>query len=1443
MDRICNELIRAFKSGAWIVCLWLLSLAALPSAQAQQNVEIRNQDTPDGTGRNVSAPATLSTGFLSSLSPSPVISERHSTESSTEYRVLLDLSAASVEQAVSLGVAGARMGAQRYRIPENVFHALLEADLRPVLLGGETTYRFARAPVEKASQVREGEEPGPPFITKATGNFYISSGTVNDAIPDQGWASRWVQVGGGAGAPAGSATTNLQYRMRIHNDASPASIYCGDYRISLSSQAHGGAVPYLRIYDHLGTRTDDGFDDDPENDSDIYLNLRGTTAFNGEDPNQQWYVYVEDSFGSDTGFLGYIEFQVSWSSPAVDLQATDVYFRTQPNSGGTRVDNPTVGQQLYPYVAYNLNGSTSLNGTIWRIDFNGSAACSFSGALAPGSWIGYCNSPVTVSAGSQSLHGQLDPSSSFAESSESNNDVSRSYTVQSATDLQAVEMFFRTQSGNAGTRVDNPLPGQQVYPHFAFNVNSPAAVTGNPLWKIELNGTTLCNSSGSLNPGSWVGSCTSPVSLAAGLHSLHGQLDPGGGIGESNESNNDSFQNYNISGGGPDIRIEPLTVSFNQQATTPIYVELDWMADGTHSHKPSQAVIDRIVQTFAAAGYEIHIDVSNAVPHQATLAVTNTPSSSAAVQTIMSQNFNHAGDSRYYYSLWGHNYSYNGSFTTSSGIADLPGRVHLVTLGSFSGQTGTFNNQVGTFIHEFGHNLGQHHGGVDDGNYTPNYLSVMNYFYQLDGLGPSLLALGFANTASGFDDFSYSHGLLPSLNESNLAEGFGIGLGRAVDWNCNGTIQNGVAKDIQGSNPCTANGGQSVITDFDNWTSLASQIRIVHSGAEPPGRAVTCITEEEHRSLAQRIEALRAQGFLPPDGPGTEPPLEAAAGHSFLIYNDGGTALTVSSMSLDTATSWIHWAPQAPFTVAPGASQEVLVYADFGQAPAGQTTRRLLVQSNDPDESPYPGGVNLVISRTGSAACYSLTRSHTGSGSDPSASPGNSSGCASGQYHAGEAIALTASPASGWSVGSWSGTANNGSTSTGNSMTMPAANATVTVNYTQVPAGAILLVDDDDNTPDVRSFYTAALDALGRPYQVWNTNTSDVEPGATALQAYKTVIWFSGHEFGGTAGPGASGEADLATFLSGNTGRCLVLSSQDYFFDRGATSFMTNYLGLGSDGGDVEQGTVTGQGSAFAGMGPYALSFPFSNFSDLISPAPGAELAFSGDGGDAAISRIGPNHRTIFLGFPLEALPTPEARRDVLAASLDFCSTIFADVAPRYWARRWIEALFNAGVTSGCGSNPRVFCPAGAVTRDQMAVFLLVSKEGNGYTPPPCTTAPFGDVPVSSPFCPWIKELAARGVTSGCGGGNYCPHGGVTRAQMAVFLLATLQGTGWAPPPCTTPPFGDVPVSSPFCPWIKELAARGITSGCGGGNYCPGDPVNRAQMSVFLVSTFNLPLP
>jgi hypothetical protein len=183
----------------------------------------------------------------------------------------------------------------------------------------------------------------------------------------------------------------------------------------------------------------------------------------------------------------------------------------------------------------------------------------------------------------------------------------------------------------------------------------------------------------------------------------------------------------------------------------------------------------------------------------------------------------------------------------------------------------------------------------------------------------------------------------------------------------------------------------------------------------------------------------------------------------------------------------------------------------------------------------------------------------------------------------------------------------------------------------------------------------------------------------------------------------------------------------------------------------------------------------------------------------------------------------------------------FLDVAQGHPFHDFVETLIRNGVTAGCGGGS--YCVDAPVTRGQMAVFLLVSKEGIGYVPPVCTAPVFADVPCSHPFARWINELAnpTRAITAGCGGGNYCPGDPVTREQMAAFLLRTFGGAAYDPPACVTPTFSDVPCSNIFAAWINELALRGITSGCGGGNYCGSDPVTRGQMAVFLATTFGLP--
>jgi hypothetical protein len=115
--------------------------------------------------------------------------------------------------------------------------------------------------------------------------------------------------------------------------------------------------------------------------------------------------------------------------------------------------------------------------------------------------------------------------------------------------------------------------------------------------------------------------------------------------------------------------------------------------------------------------------------------------------------------------------------------------------------------------------------------------------------------------------------------------------------------------------------------------------------------------------------------------------------------------------------------------------------------------------------------------------------------------------------------------------------------------------------------------------------------------------------------------------------------------------------------------------------------------------------------------------------------------------------------------------------------------------------------------------------------------ADFSDVDASHLFHDFVESIFRAGITVGCGTGGYCPDASVTRAEMAVFLLKGRFGAFHVPAPATGAVFADVHPGDFAADWIEELAALQITGGCGNGNYCPGDPVTRAQMAVFLLKT------
>jgi uncharacterized delta-60 repeat protein len=311
-----------------------------------------------------------------------------------------------------------------------------------------------------------------------------------------------------------------------------------------------------------------------------------------------------------------------------------------------------------------------------------------------------------------------------------------------------------------------------------------------------------------------------------------------------------------------------------------------------------------------------------------------------------------------------------------------------------------------------------------------------------------------------------------------------------------------------------------------------------------------------------------------------------------------------------------------------------------------------------------------------------------------------------------------------------------------------------------------------------------------------------------------------------------------------SNGRILIAGSEDT-----AASSTDFLLGL-THGGAID----TGFGAAGFTIAPETMCNVLVLPNDAIVTAGFADpnlivrMFTAGGAPDTAFANNGMVSYD-FLAFPFDLDLQPNGKiilttsNNVDATFVARIASTFEDVGFLHWAWAFVERLSRAGITGGCATGPLRYCPEETVTRAQMAVFLLRGRHGSSYAPPAVgNTTGFGDVPTNYWAAAFIKQLAAEGITSGCGSGNYCPEQPVTRAQMAVFLLRSKYGASYTPPAVgSSTGFGDVPPSYWAATFIKQLVAEGITVGCGGGNYCPEQPVTRAQMAVFLVRTFSLP--
>ena len=155
-----------------------------------------------------------------------------------------------------------------------------------------------------------------------------------------------------------------------------------------------------------------------------------------------------------------------------------------------------------------------------------------------------------------------------------------------------------------------------------------------------------------------------------------------------------------------------------------------------------------------------------------------------------------------------------------------------------------------------------------------------------------------------------------------------------------------------------------------------------------------------------------------------------------------------------------------------------------------------------------------------------------------------------------------------------------------------------------------------------------------------------------------------------------------------------------------------------------------------------------------------------------------------------------------------------------------INGIAAVGITTGCG--PNLYCPGLGVTREQMATFLARALDLS-----PVSVGPFGDIG-GSIHAGNINAIAVAGITTGCTPSSFCPTQPITRDQMATFLVRSLDL-----PSSTAIPYTDLG-NTTHAADIAAIAAAGITTGCGGTNYCPFNPVTRAQMASFLARAFEI---
>ncbi len=291
-----------------------------------------------------------------------------------------------------------------------------------------------------------------------------------------------------------------------------------------------------------------------------------------------------------------------------------------------------------------------------------------------------------------------------------------------------------------------------------------------------------------------------------------------------------------------------------------VFLELDAMASTDPGIIPRKEALDIVVAKFKGRQIHLHFDAGDRFPgsydlgqRDATVPFSRCitfPREEGCEGDLLAYKARYMEVRRrgiFHYVLFGSTQNPSGA-DGSSGLADLVGPSLLVSLGGWGFRTEPaamlnklVNSQAATLMHEFGHNLGLEHGGNEPLNYKPNYFSIMNYLYQLQGLSnPATATAGdrfaYWNFDKPTDDclleagpcddprvfrMDFSDGTGASINEASVSETGGLGRrGRWVDFNDNGRLDDGNSLVLAPMRARPVRNVYFVLKDYNDWANL-----------------------------------------------------------------------------------------------------------------------------------------------------------------------------------------------------------------------------------------------------------------------------------------------------------------------------------------------------------------------------------------------------------------------------------------------------------------------------------------------------------------------------------------------------------------------------------------------------------------------------------------------